>query len=232
MVDRNRGREAADHRCDLRPPHPARIDDALGLDRPLGRRDRPHLPPRAELDPRHAPARDHPHAQLPGGRSERVRRNVGVDVAVVRNPERAVERLTRCRRQQLEDVRRAEQRDVEADPTRPARTALELEEAVGARGDPQAADSLEDAELAVQLDAVAAEPHHRRRGIELRDEPGGVVRRSARQLPLFHEHDVVPTGPGEVVGDARARDSSADHDDLRPLHCDRNPTERRWTERP
>jgi len=72
-----------------------------------------------------------------------------------------------------------------------------------------------DAQLLVQLDAVAAEPHHRRRGVELRDEPRGVVGRAARELALLHEDDVGDAGPGEVIRTADAGDPAADHDRLR-----------------
>ena len=97
---------------------------------------------------------------------------------------------------------------------RAADAAAKLEPALRARRDAQRADSLEDAELAVQLDAVAAEPHHRRRRVELRHEPGRVVRRAARQLAFLDEHDVLHSRLREVVraadpGDARRRSRRA-----------------------
>ena len=65
----------------------------------------------------------------------------------------------------------------------------------------------------VQLDAVAAEAHHRRRGVELGDEAGRVARRAARQLALLEEQDVGPPGLGQVVGDAAPGDAAADDND-------------------
>jgi len=71
----------------------------------------------------------------------------------------------------------------------------------------------------VELDAVAAEAHHRRRGVELRHETRRVAGGAARQLALLDEDGVRPTGPGEVIGDARAGDPTADDNDPRPLHA-------------
>jgi hypothetical protein len=98
------------------------------------------------------------------------------------------------------------------DAVRTADAALQLEITVGARSDAQAADGLEDAKLRVQLDAVAAELHHRLRWVELGDEARGVVGRPARQLPLLDQHDVAHTRLGEVIRAADARDA-ASHDD-------------------
>ena len=107
---------------------------------------------------------------------------------------------------------RADELRVEADPVRAADAAAQLEEALRARRDAQRADRLEDAELLVQLHAVAAEAHHRRRRVELRDEPGRVVRRAARQLALLDEHDVLHARFREVVRAADAGDAAADDD--------------------
>ena len=74
-------------------------------------------------------------------------------------------------------------------------------------------EPLEHAELLVELDAVAAEPHHRRRGVELGDEAGGVAGRAARQLALLEQDDVGPARLGQVVGDAAPGDAAADDDD-------------------
>ena len=117
------------------------------------------------------------------------------------------------------DLLRPDDLDVEPDRARPARPALELLEALRARRDPEAPDRLEDAELAVELHAVAAEAHHRRRRVELGDEPGRVAGRAARQLALLEEEDVRPAGLGEVIGDARPGDPAADDNHPRPLHA-------------
>ena len=82
-----------------------------------------------------------------------------------------------------------------------------------ARGDAHAARRSRTPELAVERDAVAAEAHHRRRRVELGHEPRRVVRRAAGQLALLDQQDVLPPGPGEVVGDAAPGDPAADDDD-------------------
>src|SRR5262249_17990327 len=82
---------------------------------------------------------------------------------------------------------------------------------------PQAPDRLKHAELAVQLDRVAAKPHHGRRRVEHRDQPRRVARRSAGQVALLQQKDVVPAGPRKVVRDAAAGDAAADDNDAGPF---------------
>src|SRR5204862_442150 len=48
---------------------------------------------------------------------------------------------------------------------------------------------------------------------QLSQETGGMERRTRRELRAFDEHDVGPPPLGEVIGDARAADPSADHHD-------------------
>src|SRR5581483_9231337 len=139
-------------------------------------------------------------------------RDVRVDVAVAGHPHRAVERLGRRLRHQPQHLFRTDELGVEPDPVRTAHAATQLEQALGARRDAQRADRLEDAELVVELDAVAAKAHHRRRRVELRDETGGVMGRPARQLALLDENHVA-AGLREVVRAADARDPAADDDD-------------------
>ena len=150
--------------------------------------------------------------ELACGARDRIRRDVRVDVPVARHPHGAVQRLRRRGRQQATNLLGPDELRIEADPVRAADAASELEEALGAGCDPQRADRLEDAELLVELDAVAAEPHHRRRRVELRHEPGRVMRRAARQLALLDQHDVLHARLREVVGAADAGDPAADHD--------------------
>ena len=66
VVDGNGGREATDHRRELRCPHPASVHDVLGLDRARLRLDRPDVAPRAEIEPSHAPAGLDPDVELSG----------------------------------------------------------------------------------------------------------------------------------------------------------------------
>ena len=108
--------------------------------------------------------------------------------------------------------------DVEADAAGPARAPLAAppgsrgwRRSAGCRAVSNTPSSL------VQLDAVAAEPHHRRRRVELGDEAGGVAGRAAGQLGLLDQQHVAPARRGQVVGDAAAGDTAADHDDLRAV---------------
>src|SRR5216684_693508 len=95
---------------------------------------------------------------------------------------------------------------------RAARRSLQLHQLLLARGEPQAPNRLEHAQRAVKLDAVAAEPHHRRRRVELRHQPGRMAGRAARQLALLDQVDVAQSGLREMVGDAAAGDAAADDD--------------------
>src|SRR5437879_5736067 len=82
---------------------------------------------------------------------------------------------------------------------------------------PSASDGLEHAQLAIELDAVAAEPHHRRRWVELGHEPGRMAGRPARQLTLLDEMDVADPRLGEVVSDAAAGDAAPNDDRAGPV---------------
>ena len=212
VVDRDRACECAGHRGDLRRPHPGRVHDRLRLDTALPGQDRPHLAAGPELDAGDARVGPDLDPELARGARHGIRRDMRVDVPVARHPHRAVQRLRRRGRKQAANLLRADELRIEADPVGAADAAAELEEALGARRDPQRADHLEDPELLVELDAVAAEPHHRRRRVELRHEPGRVMRRAARQLALLDQHHVPHARLREVVGAADAGDPAADHD--------------------
>src|SRR6185437_16366154 len=125
---------------------------------------------------------------------------------------RAVERLGRRGGHQPQDLLCADELRIETDAVRAADAAAELEPALRARRDAQRADRLEDAELLVELDAVAAEAHHRRRRIELRDETRGVMGRAARELAFLDEHDILHPHLREVKRRADTGDAAADDD--------------------
>ena len=181
---------APDHRGDSRRPHAGGVDDGVRLD-PSGRGDdRAYLAARAALDAGHEGVRADVDAERPCRGGDGVRGDVRIDVPVAGHPDRAVQRLGRRCRHQPPGLLGADQLGVEADAVGAADTSPQLEVALGARGDAQAADGLEDAQLGVELDAVAAEAHHRLRRVELGDQAGRVVRRPARQLALLDEHDV------------------------------------------
>ena len=68
-------------------------------------------------------------------------------------------------------------------------------------------------QAAVERDAVLPHPHDGRRGVEVRDHPGGVPRRAAGELALVEQQRRRSSRAGEVVGDAAAGDAAADDDD-------------------
>ena len=213
VVDRRRGDERADHRRDLRRPHPGGVHDELGGDRAGVGQDGRDLAPGRQLEPGHADARPHPHAERPGRVRDRVRGPVRVEVAVRGQVDRAVQRVGRDRGHQPACLVGADHLDVEPDAARPAGGPFQLEQLLAARGEAQAADRLEGTEAPVQLDAVAPEGHHRRRRVERRDEAGRLAGRAGRQLRLLDEEDVGPAGERQVVGDAAAGDPATDDDD-------------------
>ena len=139
-------------------------------------------------------------------------------MAVARHPHGAVQGLGCDRGHQAGRLGGGDELGFQPDAAGAADAALQLHHVVFARRKPQASDRLEDTQLLVQLDAVAAEPHHRRRGIELRHEAGGVAGRAARQLVLLKQHDLAPSRLREVIGDARAGDAAADHHSTGPFH--------------
>ncbi len=199
---------------------PGGVDDELGRDRAGVGQDGRDLAPGRHLEPRHADPCPDPHAEGPSGVSHGMRRAVRVEVAVTGQVDRAVQRLGRDGRHQPARFLGPDHPRVEPDPARPAGRPFELEQLLAARRKPEAPDGLECAEASVQLDAVAAEFHHRRRRVERRDQAGRLARGAGRQLGLLDEQDVGPAGQRQVVGDAAAGDPATDHDDpgLLPAH--------------
>ncbi len=212
VLDRDRDEPGAGHGGHLRRPHAGGVDDDLGLDPPVLGDDGAHLVPRAELDARHALSRADLRAQLARGVRQRVGRRMRIEVAVARQVDRAVERFRARVRQQAQRLGGRCQLDVEPDRPRARDAALQLAQRLGARCDAHAAHRLEHAELAVQLDAVAAEAHHRGRRIELRHESRRVARRAARQRALVDQDEIAPAGARQVVGHAAAGDAASDDD--------------------
>src|SRR5437660_3998452 len=123
-------------------------------------------------------------------------------MAVVRHPDGSVELASGDGRHQARGFLRRNELDVEPDSASPAHASPQLHQLFIARGETEASNGLEDAKLAVQLDAVAAKSHHRRRRVELRDQAGGVAGRSAGQLILLQQDGLAPARLREVVRDA------------------------------
>src|SRR5919204_5545008 len=104
------------------------------------------------------------------------------------------------------------QLDVESDAVSTADPALQLHPLLPAGGEAKAAHGLEDAELAIELDAVATESHHGRGWVELGDQAGRVAGGAAGEVGLLEENGVAPASPGQVISDAGPGDSAANHD--------------------
>ena len=140
-----------------------------------------------------------------------------VEMAVLRHVDGAVERLRARLREQSQRLLGRGELGLHADGR--ARVTPRCSSASDSGLDAMRTlpDRLEDAELAVELDAVAPEAHHRRRRVELGDEACGVAGRAARQRPLVDQDDVAPACARQVVGHAAARDPAADDDRPGPL---------------
>ncbi len=218
VVDGRRGNEDAGHGGDPRRPDSRGVHDHFGLDPAVIGDHGPHLAPGRELDAGDADAGSYRHAERLGGGGQRVRRPVRIEMTIAGHGNRAEQRFGRGRRHQLPRLLRRQQLDLEPDPLRPRHAAAKLQQLVGAGCESQAPDGLEDTELPEQLDRITPEPHHRRRGVEHRDQTGRVKRRAARQLALLEQHDVGPAGEPEVIGDAAAHHAAADDDDSGAVH--------------
>ncbi len=93
VIDRGRGDERPDHGRDLRRPDPGGVDDVLGRDRACVGQDGRDRAIRGQLEAGHADAGPDPDAQPPGRIGKRVRGAMGVEVAVARQVDRAVQRF-------------------------------------------------------------------------------------------------------------------------------------------
>ena len=212
MIHRRRRDEPTDHRRDLWSPHPGSIHDELGVDRTRIRQDAADLSPGGQLEPGHSDALADADAEGSGGVGKGVRRAMRIEVAIVSEVHRPEHRLAGHRGHQRQRLPRPDDVRVETDPACAARRSLQFPELIHRRGQPQAADPLEDTESLVERDAVASEPHHRRRRVEGSDQSGGLAGGPGGELMLLDEHHVRPSGRREVVRDAASGDAAADHD--------------------
>ena len=146
---------------------------------------------RPQLDARDARPRPDAGAQLARRLRDRMCDGVRVEVSVARHPHGAVQRFRARRRHEPARLLGGDQLDLQPDAVRPADAALVLHELLTLRRQPQAPHRLEHAELAIQLDRVAAEPHHRGRRVEHRHQARRVARRPAGQVALLQQHDSV-----------------------------------------
>ena len=114
VVDRHRRDERADHRRHLRGPDAGRVDDVLGLDRPIVGQHGAHGPIRTELDAADTRADPDLDAERARGVGDRVGRDVRVDVSVIRHPDATEDRRAIRKREPLQDLLRRDQLGIEA----------------------------------------------------------------------------------------------------------------------
>ena len=141
---------------------PGGVDDELGLDRSGLGLDVRHRPPLGEPEAGHAAAGPDANAERLGGGGHGVGRRVRVEIAVLLHPDPAVERLAGDGGESAPRLGGRDDHGVEPDAASAAGGPLELGQLLGARCQPDAADTREDAQPLVELDALAPEPHHRR----------------------------------------------------------------------
>src|SRR5438034_1535897 len=226
MVDGRRGHECPHHLCDAWSPDPGGVHHDLGLDRPDVGEDAGDRSVRGELDPGDSDSRADRCPVRHRRPGDGVGGGVWVQEPVSRHVDRSVQRLGAGHGHPLSSLLRRDQVHVETDPLCSGDAALEFGELLAAGGQSHAPDRLEGPQLSVELDRVPAEPHHRGRGVEHRDEPNGVTRRPARELALLEHQDVGEARLHQVQGDAAAGDPSPDDHDPGPIH--HSPPTRWW----
>ena len=212
----------AHHPAELGREHPGGVDDDVGADlAPLAvvldghagdptalRPDRHHTRVRADL--RTAAARA-------GG--QRVREPGRVQPAVRRQVDGAEHGVGRHQREARPRLGRADQLERQAEGLGPARLAAQLLEPLRAGGQSERSDLMPrrigpglGGEAPVQVGPVHHHLGQRHRAPQLADEPRGVERGARRELGAVDQDDVRPAELGQVVGDARAADATADDD--------------------
>ena len=128
VVDRRRRNESADHRRDLWRPHAGGVDDDLGVDRAGVGQHATNLMLRRELEAGDPDTLPDPDAERPRGIGQRMRRLVGVEMAVTGEVDGTVQILGSDRREEYAGLVGPDHVDVEADPARPARRPPQLAE--------------------------------------------------------------------------------------------------------
>src|ERR1700682_3891058 len=138
-----------------------------------------------------------------------------IESPVAGHPDGTKQRLRADRGHQLRRLLGRNQLDVQPDRVGPTYAPLLLHQLLAAGGEAQAADCFEDAQPLIELDAVATEPHHGGRWVELGDQPRRMTGRAAGQVGLFEQHRVSPARLCQVIGDAGAGDPAANDDGAR-----------------
>ena len=176
---------------------------------PLVRLHRDHAAV-ARLDP----GDGRPHLDLraePARRiRERERQLARIEIAVVGDVRRREHAVGAHRREQRLRLVRRDDLHRQPERLRPRRLAADLLQPRLRRGEPQPAElpparvvARQLLQLGVEPDRVLHHPRQRQRRAQLADEPGGVPRRSVRQLVLLDEH-ASPSSPASPGGRGRS----------------------------
>ena len=204
--------------AELPAPHPGRVDHVLGLDGPVRGRHAGDPPVLLGHPSDQHVLQDLP-AQLTDAAGQRHRRVGGVAPAVVRVVHRA---------RQVPGVQQGEQLDGLAgrdglgpDPVGVGGRGLPAQflppgRTVGQVQGPGALEPGGETRVTLQrgedVQAALDDLPGARGGPGLGDEPGRVPGRAGGQPAAFHDDDVGPAPPGQVVGGAAASDATTDHD--------------------
>ena len=200
----------------LRAPDAGGEHDGARADPPARRLDGADLPA-LELEAGDLGVPEGLHPRRDRGARHRLRGLDGLGDAVGGDVEAADDPLRVDQRHERPDLLGREQRGGQPEGLRTAVAPVQLLPAGGGRGHLDAADGLERAERAEELDRLLGEQRHRRRRVVLEDEARRVRRRASGlpQRALVEQHDVAAAELGQVVRDAGPRDAAADDDDAR-----------------
>ena len=213
--------------ADRAAPHAGGVDHHLGADWAALGHHRGH--PAAA----HGEAGD-PHALADGGAAgagalgQGLGQAAGVDVAVAGDEGGADHAVPGHQRKQALGFHGRDQVALEAEALGRGRHALDLEPALGRRGDPQAAHPLPVGALSglrlqglVEGHALLHQAGEVARAAQLAHQAGGVPGGALGQSALLEDDHVALAEPGQGVGDGAADHPAADDDDLRvaePCH--------------
>jgi hypothetical protein len=218
VLDGHDGHGDAGHPSDVAGRDAGAVHDHLGRDPPVRGE---HRADRAvdRLDPLDPDAGEQRRAEGTRSGGERLCQAGRFEVTVAGEPPGGEHVIDVQRRGEVGRLRAVEQ--VQVQPVRGRRADLPAQFGHPFRGgrEPQAADAAPArvepgafAQLGVQRRRVHDHLGLRDGRPQLADEAGRMPRGSLGQVVLLHEHDVGPSHPRQVVGDAAARDATADDD--------------------
>ena len=138
---------------------------------------------------------------------------VGIQMAVDRNVNGAVQILVAHPGHNFEGLFRRNHAHIQPDAFGPADVALQGLMLQFARGDSQAADFIIGAEVFIQLGTVFSNAHHGGGCVELGQQPHGHAGGPTGEFIFFHQDDIGPAGFGQMIKNTAAGNPTADNDD-------------------